>query len=79
MAAIPKRATHCETALINQPLSIDTMVRAAKMLEQDFTPIDDARASADYRLDVAKNLLIRLQLELTDGADKTLTRVTDYE
>ena len=79
MAAIPKRATHCETALINQPLSIETMVRAAKMLEQDFTPIDDARASADYRLDVAKNLLIRLQLELTDGADKTLTRVTDYE
>ena len=79
MAAIPKRATHCESALLNQPLSVETMTRAGKMLEQDFTPIDDARASADYRLDVAKNLLIRLHLELTDGANNTLTRVTDYE
>ena len=34
-------------------------------LERDFSPISDWRASADYRMTVAKNLLRRCFIETT--------------
>ena len=37
--------------------------RAKKSLEQDFKPISDVRASAKYRLEVAKNLLHKCFLD----------------
>lgn len=76
MAAIPKRATNCEAVLEGQPLSEALIERAAEALAQDFSPIDDVRASADYRLTVAQNLLRKYALELTD-ADVD-TRVISY-
>ncbi|WP_136682465.1 xanthine dehydrogenase small subunit [Falsirhodobacter xinxiangensis] len=53
MAGIPKRATNVENALIGKPLTADAP------FEADFTPLSDMRASADYRLTVARNLLRR--------------------
>ena len=41
------------------------------MDEQDFTPISDWRASAEYRLQVSKNLLMRFFVETTDAAAAT--------
>ena len=63
MAATPKRATHAEAALTGQPFSLETMQTAAQALPQDFTPLSDMRASADYRMRAAQNLLTRFWLE----------------
>ena len=64
MAEIPKRATNCENFLNNTNLSLDTFEKAKNFLEKDFTPIDDMRATKDYRIEVAKNLLIKFYLEI---------------
>ena len=79
MAAIPKRAKFCEAALINQPLTEHTMTQAAHQLSLDFEPIDDARASAEYRMEVAQNLLQKLLIELTQIEHDHATRVTDHD
>ena len=63
MAATPKRAAHAEAALVGQPFTAATFDTAAKALTQDFTPLSDWRASADYRITVAANLLRRFYLE----------------
>ena len=47
-------------------------VGAKDYLEKDFTPIGDMRASKEYRLEVAKNLLIKCFVEINT---KKLTRV----
>lgn len=59
MDAIPRRAERCEQALLHQPWNRATVTAACQALEQDFTPLSDARASAEYRLQVARNLLLR--------------------
>ena len=64
MAEIPKRATNCENFLNNKNLSLDSFEKAKNFLEKDFTPIDDMRATKDYRIEVAKNLLIKFYLEI---------------
>ena len=60
MAATPRRAPACEAALAGQPLAPETIERAAQALRQDFTPLDDVRGSAPYRLEAAGGLLWRL-------------------
>ncbi|MDM0084133.1 MULTISPECIES: xanthine dehydrogenase small subunit [Variovorax] len=63
MAATVKRAAQAEAALAGKPWT-QASVNAAKLaLAQDFKPLTDMRASADYRLQVAQNLLQRLWLE----------------
>jgi len=74
MAATPKRATAAEAALTGQPWTAETVEAAAQALAQDFTPITDMRASAEYRLDAARNLLRRAFRE-SAGAD----RIRDME
>ena len=64
MAEIPKRATNCENFLNNTNLSLDSFEKAKNFLEKDFRPIDDMRATKDYRIEVAKNLLIKFFLEI---------------
>jgi len=59
MAATPKRAAACEAALTGQPWTADTVQAAVERLGEDFAPITDMRASADYRLEAAKNLILR--------------------
>lgn len=76
MAEIAKRAAHCEAQLLGQPWQLATIERAAKALEQDFSPLSDFRASREYRMQVAKNLLRRGYIELT--SPETLMRVTNY-
>ena len=62
MAAIVKRAARAEAVIAGGPWT-ETTVRAAQAaLEQDFTPLTDLRASREFRLDVARNLLERLWL-----------------
>jgi xanthine dehydrogenase small subunit len=65
MAATPKRAAGAEAALVGQPWTLATVVRAEAALAVDFQPITDWRASADYRALAARNLLRRFYLEST--------------
>jgi len=59
MAGIPKRASAVEAAMVGQDWSLATAQAAALKMGQDFSPLTDMRASAEYRLRVAQNLLVR--------------------
>ena len=63
MAAIPKRARHCERALIGGEWSEASVDAAARALARDYAPITDMRASGDYRMLVAGNLLRKFFME----------------
>ena len=63
MAAVVKRARGAEAAVIGQPWTEATVQAAMAALGNDFTPLSDLRASADYRRQVAQGLLKRLWLE----------------
>jgi len=63
MAAIPQRAWNAEAALVGRRFDAAAAQGAAACLGSDFSPIDDARASAAYRRQVAANLLHRTAIE----------------
>ncbi|QEW08042.1 xanthine dehydrogenase small subunit [Nitrincola iocasae] len=63
MAATPARAYQAEAALIGQPFTPEGIRAAQRALAADFTPLTDVRASAEYRLRSASNLLLRAVLE----------------
>lgn len=67
MAATPKRADHAEAALRGHPWSEAAFRDAASALSKDFTPLTDWRASAEYRMTSARNLLHRFFLEHDDA------------
>lgn len=67
MAATPKRAAEAEAALVGHPWGEAAFEAAAEALAGDFSPLSDWRASSDYRLLAAQNLLRRFYLE--QGAD----------
>ncbi len=70
MAATPKRAAHAEKALTGiDPLDEAAVARAADALAQDYKPITDMRASADYRMRVARNLLVKAMAEIAGASD----------
>jgi xanthine dehydrogenase small subunit len=66
MAATPRRAGHCEAALLGQPFAAETFRRAGEALARDFTPLSDMRASAGYRLKAAQNLLFKTWLDAVE-------------
>ena len=78
MSEIPKRAIHCESSLVGARWSEQAFVEAAKKMEDDFTPISDARASELYRMNVTKNLLKRYWLEMDNQTDFSF-RTHDYD
>jgi len=63
MAATPKRAAKAEAALEGKPWTEANVRAAMAAMESDFTPLTDMRASACYRMEAAKNLLLRAWLE----------------
>jgi len=76
MAAIPKRARACEAALLGKPFNQAGIERACQALGEDFTPLSDFRASKEYRLLGAQNLLRKYFIEL--HTPHIETRVTAY-
>jgi len=63
MAAIPKRAAQTESLLQGVNWDEGRVTDAMEALKQDFSPMSDMRASADYRQQAASNLLYRFYLE----------------
>ena len=66
MAGVPKRAAGAEAALTGRPFARDTFEAAARAVADDFQPLTDMRASADYRRMVAANLFRRFWLEQSE-------------
>jgi xanthine dehydrogenase small subunit len=73
MAATPKRARHVEEALTGQDWNWATVSAVRELFDQDYQPLTDWRATAEYRSLTAKNLLTRFFLE-TAGAPTELQR-----
>ncbi|MEO4000527.1 xanthine dehydrogenase small subunit [Mesorhizobium sp. CAU 1732] len=77
MAATPKRARAVEAALTGKPWTMDTVEAAMARFGEDYAPISDMRASAEYRMLAGRNLLKRFFIETT-GTGKPFT-IKRYE
>ena len=75
MAGIPKRAKHAEDALNGKDWSEDTIRQAMDEMSKDFTPLSDMRASAEYRMQTAQNMLLRVWHE-RNGETTSVHEVT---
>ena len=63
VAAIPKRATRTEALLLGEVLGDALVERARAMLVEEFAPLSDHRADADYRRALAGNLFAKFVAE----------------
>ena len=71
LAGTPKRALACEAAVIGAPWTDETISRAMSAMQDDYTPLTDMRASRDYRLKTAQNLLRKVFLESQTTSQRT--------
>lgn len=78
MAGIPRRSPSAENVLDQTDVQ-DVLVRQAALdaLSDDFQPMDDHRASADYRLVTARALLHKALMEIS-GSGTDTTRIRGY-
>jgi xanthine dehydrogenase small subunit len=63
LAGIPRRARHAERALMDGGWTLAGIEASAAALATDFEPLTDLRASREYRLKAAGNLLRRFYLQ----------------
>lgn len=80
MAAIPKRAHAAESVLQDNKLTKESVEEAKQALITDFQPMSDVRASSEYRMRVAQNLIEKCYVELQSANAKKVieTRVVNY-
>ena len=64
MAEITKRAGQTEAFLTGKPWNEENILAAQKILLNEFTPIEDARAGAEFRRVAAANLLFKFWSEV---------------
>jgi xanthine dehydrogenase small subunit len=78
MAGVPKRAKIVEAKLVGLSLTESSRWHsAAAAVSEDFTPLTDLRASAEYRRRVASNLVIKALAEI-GGLSSDVTRIKDH-
>lgn len=75
MAGTPARARQAEAALNGQPFTLQSINNAMAALRHDFTPLSDMRGSAQYRMEVAQNALLRA-FHRSNGTATDLHEVT---
>ncbi len=75
VAATPVRAQQTEAALQGMPWTEATVQQAMRVLQAEFSPISDMRASGDYRRTVLGNLLQRFWLESQGGAPTSIAQL----
>ena len=66
MAGTPARAVKTEKALIGREWNLKTVDAAMTVMGEDFTPLSDMRASQEYRMMTAQNLLKKFYAETSD-------------
>ena len=67
MAGVPMRARAVERALEGRPLTEAVLRAAGDAFADDFRPLSDMRASADYRLAACRGMLLRCLDERAGG------------
>ena len=72
MAGVAKRASEVEAVLVGRAWSLETVAAALPAFARDFQPLTDMRASAEYRLITAQNLLLRYFHDLAGVAVNVL-------
>jgi len=77
MAGTPMRAKKCEAALIGKDWDEANLNAAQMALASEFSPMTDMRASKEYRMLVAQNLLTKLFIETS--APDIATRLVGKE
>ena len=63
MAEITKRAKNAEQFLAGKQWTRESIEQAMTLIDKDFTPISDARGSAEFRQVAARNLLMKFFIE----------------
>lgn len=76
MAPVAKRARFVEQRLLGRAWTEQAVEDAVLGLEEDFTPVDDHRGSAWYRLTVAANLIRGFHSEAAEARATGLPRPT---
>jgi xanthine dehydrogenase small subunit len=71
MAGTPLRAKKTEAALLGQDWSLAVVEQAMRAMTDDYQPMSDMRASKDYRMMSAQNLLKKFFIETTSPDVKT--------
>lgn len=66
MAATVKHATNAEAFLLGKQWTLGNVQLAAEKLQDDFVPISDARAQAQYRMEAAAGLLLKMFYKSTE-------------
>jgi len=66
MAAMIKRAEKAETFLNEKQWSRDNVEQAMKLIDEDFSPISDARSGAEGRKVMARNLLLKFWVDTNE-------------
>jgi xanthine dehydrogenase small subunit len=72
MAGTPCRAIGAEAALIGKGWTLENATAAVEALREEYKPLTDWRASAEYRSTVAANLLMKFYLETANEAELRL-------
>ena len=78
MAATPKRADKAEAFLTGLDWSEANLRAAMALMEQDYAPLSDMRASSAYRMKAAQNLLRRFWFETRSDAPLAATGVNAF-
>jgi xanthine dehydrogenase small subunit len=63
MAAVTKRASKAEKHLSGRTWTREHVEEAMELIEQEFTPISDARSGAEFRKTASRNLLMKFWSE----------------
>ncbi|MEZ5666659.1 MAG: xanthine dehydrogenase small subunit [Alphaproteobacteria bacterium] len=72
MAGTPRRAHACEAALAGRPWTEAGIADALAALDRDYEPLTDMRASAWYRREAARALLLRACQDSGDGGPQSV-------
>ncbi|HXA47423.1 MAG TPA: xanthine dehydrogenase small subunit [Burkholderiaceae bacterium] len=78
MAATPKRAGKAEAFINGKTWTEATLTEAMRLLAEDYAPLSDMRASNNYRMKTAQNLLRRFWLETRSDAPLATDAVNAY-
>ncbi|MEI6681367.1 MAG: xanthine dehydrogenase molybdopterin binding subunit [Bacteroidota bacterium] len=74
MAEMPKRALHTEAFLAGREWNFQVVNQAMAILEDEFTPISDARAGATYRKIAGSRLLLKFFTNTSPLHDRVTRR-----
>jgi xanthine dehydrogenase small subunit len=78
MAATPKRAAKAEALLAGRSWDEAALADTMHALAEDYAPLSDMRASGEYRMKTAQNLLRRFWLETRSDAPLAANAVNAF-